>query len=452
MPGGARDRGEAHSGRISPASMSQRSGPTRCLCSDLLFLEAILILPAVRDPANEMLPMRLRSLRPMAVGVFFSVGVGACASGGGASPTPSPVPTATPAATPTPAPPPSAPAPLPEDRGADLAAVRGFDGGTALVGFSGRASSIQDTIVRESPNRVWGVLPAVFSTLGVQTRTVEPAAYTIGLEAGRISRIEGGRLSQHLECGNGILGPNADHYDVTLTLLVQLAGHASGGTTIRTTLDAWARPRAASGEPLHCASTRTLERRLMQLVQLELSGVSTRPTTLASRGRVPETGDHLRIECIAPDETRLVGEGSFLGTNGELLLIGVPPQGASVAVPAGNVGSVQVRERQSRSKLVGLFGALGGGVAGGFWGKGWFEGNERGVTKNNVHYGQGVYVTMGALAGGIAGYFLGRITGSFIHTDIWVDAPDDWALRFTGLDPSRDGSAPSSCPSFSTGG
>jgi len=298
----------------------------------------------------------------------------------------------------------------------------------------------------------------VFGTLGVPTRTMEPAAYTIGLEAGRISRIEGGRLSQHLECGNGILGPNADHYDVTMTFLVQLGGHASGGTSIRTTLDAWARPRAASGEPLHCASTRALERRLMQLIQLELSGVSTRPTTLVSRGRVPEAGDHLRIECIAADETRLVGEGSFLGTNGELLLIGVPPQGASVAVPAGNVGSVQVRERQSRSKLVGLFGAVGGAVAGGFWGRNWYAGTEKGTrfsgtgTSRSVHYGEGVYVTMGALAGGIAGYFLGRITGSFIHTDVWVDAPDDWALRFTGLDPSLDGSGPNSCPSFSTGG
>jgi len=336
-------------------------------------------------------------------------------------------------------------------------AVRGFDGGTALVGFTGRAASTQDTIVRESPNRVWSVLPAVFSTLGIPTRTREPAAYTIGLESGRVARIEGGRLSQHLECGSGILGPNADNYDVTMTLLVQLAGHASGGTTIRTTLDAYARPRASAGEPLHCASSRTLERRLMQLIQMELSGVSTQPTSLASRGRVPETGDHLRIECISPDATRLVGEGSFLGTSGELLLIGVPPQGASVAVPAGNVGSVQVRERHSRSKVVGLFGALGGAVAGGFWGKNWYAHTEKGTRYSNgsyrsVHYGEGVYVAMGALAMGVGGYFLGRITGSFIHTDRWVDAPDDWALRFTGLDPTADASTVPSCPSFSTGG
>ena len=345
--------------------------------------------------------------------------------------------------------------PRPEDAGSGIPAVRGFDGGTALVGFTGRPASVQDTILRESPTRVWGVLPAVFATLGVPTRTLEPAAYTIGLESGRVARIEGSRLSLHLECGNGILGPNADHYDVTMTLLVQLAGHASGGTTVRTTLDAYARPRASSGEPLHCASSRTLERRLMELVQLELSGVSTRPS-LAARGRVPEAGDHIRIECLSPDAVRRVGEGSFLGTSGEMLLIGVPPQGSSVAVPAGSVGSVQVRERSSRTKVVGLFGALGGAVAGGFWGRSWYAGTEKGTRYSNgsyrsVHYGEGVYVTMAAIGGGIAGYFVGRITGSFIRNDTWVDAPDDWALRFTGLDPNA-ATGPYPCPSFSAGG
>jgi hypothetical protein len=450
MQGGGPDRGASGAG----CHLCRLNDPAPLVVSDPIRYSSgrDLILPAAPEHANEMLPMRLRSIRPMAVVVLLSSALSACASGG-ASPKPSPVPAEVPATAPSAAPGP-APAPVaaPEDRSADIPAVRGFDGGTALVGFTGRASSTQDTIVRESPNRVWGVLPAVFSTLGVQTRTLEPASYTIGLESGRVSRIEGGRLSRHLECGSGILGPNADNYDVTLTLLVQLSGHASGGTTIRTTLDAWARPRSNAGNQLHCASTRLLERRMMELIQLELSGVRTQPTSLASRGRVPQTGDHLRFECVSPDATRLLGEGSFLGTSGELLLIGVPPRGASVAVPAGNVGSVQVRERQSRTKVVGLFGAVGGAVAGGFWGKSWFAGNERGVTQNNVHYGEGVYVTMGAVAGGIAGYFFGRITGSFIHRDAWVDAPDDWALRFTGLDPSADASTSSPCPSFSPGG
>jgi len=373
---------------------------------------------------------------------LLCLALSACAGGG--SPAPGP-----PAAAPTPAsvaaPTPSvAPAP-PEDVGGPLPPVRGFDGGTTLVGFTGQPSSIQDTIVRESPNRIWGVLPAVFSTLGVPTRTLEPGAYTIGLEMGRVARIEGGRLSTHLECGRGILGPNADNYDVTMTLIVQLAPHASGGTSIRTTLDAYARPRTSSGEPLHCASSRTLERRVMELMQMELSGISTRPV-LAMRGRTPVTGDRLRVECLSPaGPLRQVTEGVFLGNSGENLLLALGSPGAQVSVPAANVGSVQVRERRSRTKLGGIVGALAAGIAGGFVGDGWYEPDN---FDDNVHYRREVFIGLGAVAGLIGGYLVGSATGSFIKTDAWVDAPSDWTLRYMGLGLSGASSPESpGCPS-----
>jgi hypothetical protein len=60
----------------------------------------------------------------------------------------------------------------------------------------------------------------------------------------------------------------------------------------------------------------------------------------------------------------------------------------------------------------------------------------------------------GALAGGVAGLLLGRITGSFIDTDAWMDAPDGWASRYsasaaasTAPDPEAGG-----CPSFGADG
>jgi len=182
----------------------------------------------------------------------------------------------------------------------------------------------------------------------------------------------------------------------------------------------------------------------MELVQLELSGVSTRPVGPTLRGRVPVSGDRIRVACLSPvDSGRQVAEGEFLGTSGELLLLG-GPSGASVSVPAVNVGSVQVREQRSRSNAVGVFGALAGVVAGGFWGRTWYQPDN---FKDNVHYRKEVFITLGAVGGIIAGYLAGRATGSFIKTDVWVDAPNDWALRFTGLDPTgASASLPSACP------
>lgn len=396
--------------------------------------------------------------------VLACVAVTACASGG-ASPGGAPAPSAAPAATPAVAP--TSPAdgasvddlPPVEDvpRSADVPTVGAFDGGSVRLGFSGEASSVRDTVLQEPAIRIWAVLPDVFRTLGVPARKVDPATYTIGLETRRVARIEGGRLSAHLECGNGILGPNADHYDVTMTLMVQLMRNAGGGTLVRTTLDAYARPRSVSGDPLHCASSRTLERRVVELVLLELSGVATTPASVAARGRIPVTGDHLRVECVSPtDPTEQVEEGRFLGTDRERLVLGVGSSGSVVAVPAANVTSVLVRERRSRSQLVGLLGAVAGGVTGGLWGSNWYDSREGGVRYDrgrysSVHYGKGVYATVGALGGGIAGYFLGRIGGSFIHTDTWLDAPADWTLRFTGLEPNDSSSEPMSCPTLPAG-
>jgi len=272
----------------------------------------------------------------------------------------------------------------------------------------------------------------VFRALGVQTNTLDPATYTIGIEGRRVARIEGGRLSTHLECGRGILGPNADNYDVTMTLLVQLSGHASGGSTVRTTLDAYARPRASSGDPLHCASSRTLERRVIELIQMELSGAATRPSS-AARGRVPQAGDYLRIECLSsPGPRQRLAEGELLGVSGEDLLLGVRPSDTPISVRASDVGTVQVRETRSRTRLGGLVGALAVGVAGGFWGRRWYQPEN---VRDNLHYGEGVFVGLGAVGGLAAGYLSGRVFGSFIKGTAWVDAPADWTLRFTGVEP-----------------
>jgi hypothetical protein len=289
----------------------------------------------------------------------------------------------------------------------------GFNGGTSVAGgFTNVASSVQDSVIAEPRNRVWTVLPAVFEDLGVEVETVNPPAFTMGNPGSRIARIAGSpRLSQYLDCGVGILGPNADHYDVTLQLMVQLAGHPSGGTVVRTTLDAYAQPRSASGAPLHCASVRTLERRIVSMIHDELAprtvvgeGVRVTATTVGGggvsggpAGRLPVSGDVLRIECRSPlAADLLVREGRYLSAANGNVILEVDGRGASVAVPANSVVHVQIRERRSRAGLGGLLGALVGATAGGFWGNTHeYDPEER----PSYHFRHEVFVTIGAIAG-----------------------------------------------------
>jgi len=306
----------------------------------------------------------------------------------------------------------------------------GFDGGTQVLGgFTNAVSSVRDSVVAQPRAAVWAVMPSVFETLGIETPTVDPRSFVIGNPGDRVARISGSaRLSTYLDCGIGILGPNADRYEVTLQLLVQLAGYPEGGTLVRTTLDAFARPRDSSGEPIHCASQRTLERLIVDLVAAELAGGgrATETSTLSARGRVPIAGDLLRVECLVPQaRIRRVGQGLLLGAADGDLLLDVGGGLESLAVPVAHVGRVQVRERRSAAFMVGIGGAVLGLVGGGIEGRSWYDPDAK------THYGQGVFMTGGALAGGVAGLLVGRLIGSFIGTNAWLDAPDDWAGRYS---------------------
>lgn len=308
---------------------------------------------------------------------------------------------------------------------------------------------MRDSVVQEPRNRIWSVLPDVFSRLEIETPTVDAVSYTMGNPGTRITRIAGTRLSSFLDCGIGILGPNADRYEVNLQLMVQLAGYPAGGTLVRTTLDAYARPRDTSGDPIHCASQRTLEARIMQLIAAELSGESAFVSApVVARGRVPVEGDVLRIECVSPvGQDRWVGQGTLLGALGGDVLLGVGPTRRSVGVPAVNLGAVQVREQRSRASVIGFLGLLGGLVGGGFVGKGWYD-----PDNEKLHYGSGVFVTGGALLGGLTGYLTGRVIGSFIKTDVWHDAPGGWAVTYSAGSPAPPVVDTMDCPSFGSEG
>jgi hypothetical protein len=305
-----------------------------------------------------------------------------------------------------------------------------FDGGTSATGdFMFVPSAVEDSVLQQPRNRIWAVLPAVFETLEVRTPTVNAPAYLIGNPSTRISRLEGRRLSTFLNCGSGVLGPNADRYDVTLQLMVQLAPNPEGGTVVRTTLDAYAEPRDVAGEPLHCASQRTLEGRIMELIQAELDGAGPRgPARTVAQGRVPNPGDFLRLECSPPSGAeQRVGEGFFAGGGDGLVRLDLGTAGSGVEIPASSIGRVQVRERRSRTRLGAFIVGVAGGVAGGILGKGFYDPDVK-----NVHYGSGVYTAGGAIIGLIGGAIVGGIAGSFVSHDLWHDAPRDWAMRYEG--------------------
>lgn len=114
---------------------------------------------------------------------------------------------------------------------------------------------------------VWLALPRAYELLGIPDAGVDAERTMFGNPGYRARRIEGERLSKYVDCGMGSTAiPNADQYEVTLSVLTRLTAGQDGGTMVVTTVEATGKPRAVSGNPVYCQSKGTLEARVAELV------------------------------------------------------------------------------------------------------------------------------------------------------------------------------------------
>ena len=122
------------------------------------------------------------------------------------------------------------------------------------------------------PDKVWLLLPGVFDSLGVPATTIDPAKRLIGNPTFKVrSRLKSVPLSRYIDCGSGgQIGPNADAYDVVLSVLVTTRPAADGATTVTTNVDAVGRPATYAQEYSQCRSTGLFEKRLLELLQARL--------------------------------------------------------------------------------------------------------------------------------------------------------------------------------------
>jgi hypothetical protein len=113
----------------------------------------------------------------------------------------------------------------------------------------------------------------VYEILRIPEAGADPEKKAFGNLEFRARRIEGERLSRYIDCGMGATAvPNADSYQVTMSVLTRLAPAEDGGTVVETTVDANGKPRNVSGNPVHCQSIGTLETRVAELVLWVLVG------------------------------------------------------------------------------------------------------------------------------------------------------------------------------------
>jgi hypothetical protein len=248
---------------------------------------------------------------------------------------------------------------------------------------------------------------------------MDPTTFVIGTERLRTSRVDGSRLSSFLDCGGGVAGPNADSYDVTLSLFVQLEGEGSASTLVRTVVDASAQSRYNLSDQIQCASFGTLERRVVGLIDEQL-----RPSSrVAARGplRRPVAGDFIRLMCATrPEDATSVSAGELLGVNEGAILVDLGGSDEHAAVPVSSVIRLEIREQRSRARLSALVGAAVGVASGAAVGRSSYN------PHSETHYQPGVNTTIGAVLGAAGGAVLGALVGSFLDYESWVDGDLAW--------------------------
>lgn len=155
-------------------------------------------------------------------------------------------------------------APVPQRRQVQVA-------GAALV-ISTEAS--RDVVQLAAPvARSWDALRAAYDSVGVAVGTLDPRTYTIGNLGYKVrQRLGRAPLSRYLDCGGSTqVGPNADSYDVMLSVTSTLTPTGAAATTLTTTVEAEARPATFNQSWMRCTSKGALEKRLADLVRAQLA-------------------------------------------------------------------------------------------------------------------------------------------------------------------------------------
>lgn len=123
-----------------------------------------------------------------------------------------------------------------------------------------------------TPDAVWRILPSVFDSVGIPVTTIDQGSKQIGNAGYKIrNRLGKVSLSRYLDCGNTQVGPNADSYDVFLSVLTTVKPEGPSGATLTTIVDAQSRPVTYNQAYSRCSSKGGIEIKISELVKARLA-------------------------------------------------------------------------------------------------------------------------------------------------------------------------------------
>ena len=115
---------------------------------------------------------------------------------------------------------------------------------------------------------VWGALRTAYDSLGIPLTRLDEANHVLGNEGMKVRRRLGKTsLTRLLDCGSAQAGPNAETYEVHISVLSLVTQNGTDQTQSMTKVEASARPVSFAGDFVRCTSTGQLERSLESMVR-----------------------------------------------------------------------------------------------------------------------------------------------------------------------------------------
>lgn len=126
------------------------------------------------------------------------------------------------------------------------------------IRMAGGSTAATNTVAF-APDQVFGVLAAVYDSLGIPIGTVDSKTRLIGNTGFKAHQKLGKTsLGKLIDCGKTQGFPSADSYDISMQVSTQVTP-TDQGSTIATLLEASGRPMAFGGEYVRCSSLGVLE-------------------------------------------------------------------------------------------------------------------------------------------------------------------------------------------------
>jgi hypothetical protein len=124
-------------------------------------------------------------------------------------------------------------------------------------------------IIFGTMDAAWTALNVAYSELKIPITTLVDAQHLLGNENFKVRRRVGDiPMQQILDCGNAQGIPNAETYDIVMTISSYLAPNPKGGLNLITRIDATGRsPNFARENAVACHSSGTLEKDIAERVR-----------------------------------------------------------------------------------------------------------------------------------------------------------------------------------------